>query len=99
MVTSAAWEDVTLPRTTRLCRELDSQLTKHLLVAPESKLLETPHDRFNRVERQHRKQMELEATRNDKLREREASRSRALSEWHSRVDSRGYGSHFGGVRA
>jgi hypothetical protein len=98
MVTSAAWEDITLPRTTRLCRELDAQLSKHLLAAPEAKLLETPHDRFARVERQHKRQVEREAARSGKQRERETTRSRVLADWHERVDHRS-GSRFRGIVA
>ena len=65
------WVEGSLPMQTRKCRELDAQLTKHVLSAiSDAKLLDSPLDRFAKVEKAHSAQFRKEAARRDETRAR-----------------------------
>ena len=77
-----------MPHQTRRCRELDAQLSKHVLsAAPDSALLETPLDRYHRVERLHSARVESEKKRALGASQRERDRTAFVQAWHSKVAS------------
>lgn len=81
------WVQDGLPKQSRRCRELDAQLTQHVLSAvPDAQLLETPLDRFHQVERQHALSAREEAQRRAGVAARERAREAKLSAWHERVE-------------
>ena len=82
------WAQEGVPKSTRLCQELDAQLTKHALSsAPDAQLLETPLDRFARAERAHQRQFKAVAERRTTVQERQAQRQAKIDAWHSRAHS------------
>lgn len=86
LASQAWWTEQNMPMATRRSRELDAQLTKHVLSSvPDAQLLETPLDRFSKAERSYQKQFQKVAQRQASVRERDAIRQAKLHAWHQRV--------------
>jgi len=84
----AWWALDGMPKQARRCRELDAQLARHVMsAAPDSQLLETPTDRFAKVERAHAARLRDEQQRRLGVAEREAVRERKVDAWRERVHS------------
>lgn len=82
------WRHQGLPSQSRAYRELEAQLTKHVLsAAPDAQLLETPLDRFARSERAHTIQFRKEQERKSTAREREQHRQAQIHNWNAKIES------------
>lgn len=81
------WQQHGMPRQSRRCRELDMCLAKHLLSAcPDAKLLETPLDRLQRVERAHEKQRNKEMQRRQTAQQRSNEREQKMLAYREKIE-------------